>query len=200
MRLVAISQRVEIVESRKERQDVVDQRLAEFVQYAGYLPVAIPNTLATFDNKRLHAWLEKMEPSAVLLSGGNDIGADAPERDATEQYLLSWAFMHKLPVLGICRGMQMMGRWAGVELKKTQGHVSTFHRLQGVLNGIVVNSYHNFSLATCPDGFKVLAQSEDGEIEAIGHLALPWQGWMWHPERDIVFSEQNINLIKHMFR
>jgi putative glutamine amidotransferase len=30
--------------------------------------------------------------------------------------------------------------------------------------------------------------SQDGEIEAIEHTTLPWQGWMWHPEREAEFA------------
>ncbi len=105
-----------------------------------------------------------------------------PARDATERYLLSWAEKNLVPVLGICRGMQMMGVWAGGSLKRMAGQV-TRHLLQGEVVG-EVNSFHDFSLSGCPLGFEVVARSEDGEIEAIRHTDLPWEGWMWHPERE----------------
>ena len=42
-------------------------------------------------------------------------------------------------------------------------------------------------LAACPQGYRVLARSADGGIEAIQHDHLPWEGWMWHPERETPF-------------
>ena len=35
----------------------------------------------------------------------------------------------------------------------------------------------------------LLAQSEDGNIEAMIHKELPWEGWMWHPEREEIFTK-----------
>jgi putative glutamine amidotransferase len=62
-----------------------------------------------------------------------------------------------------------------------------------------VNSYHGFSLATGPLDFEVLARSEDGEIEAIRHKSLPWEGWMWHPEREENFAARDVQRIKALF-
>jgi putative glutamine amidotransferase len=76
--------------------------------------------------------------------------------------------------------------------------VRTRHRLSGEITG-EANSYHGFSLASCPEGFEVLAQSEDGEIEAIRHQSLPWEGWMWHPEREALFSARDVQRIKALF-
>ena len=40
---------------------------------------------------------------------------------------------------------------------------------------------------------------EDGFIEAIAHRYLPWEGWMWHPERETPFLEQDTRRIKALF-
>ena len=203
MKVVAVSQRVDHYPDRNETRDALDQRLIEFLLAAGYLPVPVPNQLfkalpdGRYDQEALAGWLTAVEPQAFVLSGGNDIG-QCRERDLTESSLLDFANLHRMPLLGICRGMQMMAHWTGVDLHPVQGHVSTRHRLSGEIAG-EVNSFHGFSLTTCPAGFGVLAKSEDGEIEAIRHESLSWEGWMWHPEREAAFVLKDIERLKALF-
>ncbi len=203
MKLVGVSQRVDHFPNRNETRDGVDQRLITLLMVAGYIPVPVPNGLhRTLPDGRseygaLEGWLATIEPQAFVLSGGNDIG-QCRARDLTESWLLDHASQHKRPLLGICRGMQMMAHWAGVDLCPVKGHVRTRHRLSGEVAG-EVNSYHGFALATCPLDFEVLARSEDGEIEAIRHQSLPWEGWMWHPEREGNFAARDVQRIKVLF-
>lgn len=203
MRIVAVSQRVDHFPERNETRDALDLRLNTFLLVAGFIPVPIPNGLyktlpdGRCDHEVLDGWLVAVAPQAFVLSGGNDIG-QCRERDLTEGWLLDHASKHQMPLLGICRGMQMMAHWAGVGLRPVQGHVRTRHRLNGKITG-EVNSYHGFSLATCPAGFEALARSEDGEIEAICHQSLPWEGWMWHPEREENFAARDVQRIKALF-
>lgn len=188
MKRVAVSQRVDAWPDRGEVRDALDQRLAEFIAAAGGLAIPVPNTLAV--NGKLPAWLAAIAPEAIVLSGGNDIGQQ-PARDRTESLLLEYAQRLGLPALGICRGMQMMGWQAGTALKPVAGHVGSRHRISGLITD-EVNSFHQFVLAGCPAGFGVLARAEDGAIEAICHLSLPWEAWMWHPEREPEFCDGDI--------
>lgn len=203
--LVGITQRIDSVVGRAELRDALDQRLAQWLVHAGFIPVVVPNTLSGIDHPtepRLESWLQAVQPSALILSGGNDIG-EYPARDITERYLLSWAEANRVPVLGICRGLQMMAVWAGVDLVKKEGHVGSRHQLVVPTRKdewpASVNSYHNCGLASCPDGFEAAAQAEDSSIEAIKHIKLPWEGWMWHPEREVPFSPQDIKRLKWLF-
>lgn len=193
MKVVAISQRIDQFIERNETWDSIDQRLIAFISICGHIPVPLPNVLGS----SLSEWLKIINPTAVVLSGGKDIGLSI-DRDNTECALLTNAYERQLPVLGICRGMQIMAHWAGASLHSLHGHIRTRHRLLGEITD-EVNSYHQFGLASCPKNFKVLARSEDGEIEAIRHQTLPWEGWMWHPEREQNFSENDIQRLKSLF-
>ena len=200
MKKVAVSQRVDILSDREETRDALDQCLTEFLMVAGFLPVPVPNSFWLSKEKQqsdlMKRWFVGVGIEAIVLSGGNDIG-QCDERDSTEKWLLDYASYHELPVLGICRGMQMMASWAGVACHPVDGHVQTRHQLSGKI-ATEVNSYHGFSVTECPDGFEVLAQSKDGEVEAIRHLSLPWEGWMWHPEREVIYPESDLKRARRL--
>ena len=204
MKIVAVSQRVDRYLDREETRDSLDQRLYRFISSAGFFPVAVPNYLCGSDTSQekncvhLSRWLEAINPKGFILSGGNDIGYSI-ERDHTETQLLDHASKCKLPVLGICRGMQMIGNWSGMDLKSVKEHSRTRHLLFGEISG-EVNSYHKFALASCPYGYKVIAHSEDREIEAIKSLCLPWEAWMWHPEREPQFVLRDLQRLRCLFQ
>jgi putative glutamine amidotransferase len=196
VKVVAVSQRVDVLADRGERRDALDQRVCAWLASAGYLAAPVPNGLASRD-KALSLWLQTLRPHAVVLSGGGNIG-ESPERDHTERHLLAWANTHGIPLLGICRGMQMMTISAGGQLRPVVGHVRTRHLLRGTITG-EANSYHNFALLQCPPDFKVLATSEDFVIEAFRHITLPWEGWMWHPEREVPFIIRDQTRLRLLF-
>ena len=201
--VVIVTQRVDEVEGRGEQRDAIDQKLILWLIQAGFFPITIPNVIFDIEYpNKIDDWLSAINPEGLILSGGNDVGANL-QRDATENYLLSWAQKKAAPVLGLCRGMQMMSTWAGGELTKVDGHVRTQHQLliseYGEEYIQLVNSYHNSQLADCPKQFRVIAKTEDGVIEAMRHVTLPWEGWMWHPEREEPFNVMDIKRIKRLF-
>ena len=200
-----MSQRVDIWADRNERRDALDQRLCQWLSESNCLPIPVPNILSATvtSSSNLINWLCAVRPDGILLSGGNDLG-DIPERDHTEQCLLVYSSEQALPVLGICRGMQMMATLAGATLIPVTGHVRSMHRLNMAEGAgdlpLEVNSFHNFKLSVCPPDFVAIAHAEDGTIEAIRHQSLPWEGWMWHPERCKRFSGTEIKRLQSIFK
>lgn len=206
---VIITQRIDFKDDINETRDAIDQRLVQWIVTAGFIPYLVSNTLNLYNSESktglsqiMSIWLQNLQPDAIVLSGGNDIG-QYPERDETEKCLLDWAANHRMPVLGVCRGLQMMGVWAGGTLVHVTGHVRSRHNLVYQESASSwpesVNSYHNLALAGCPAGFQAIAHAEDGSIEAIRHVDLPWEGWMWHPEREIPFADKDIKRLKALF-
>ena len=198
--VVLVTQRIDLIGDYGEYRDALDQRFTIWLAEVGFTPVPVPNTLT---RAQLNSWIEKIGPGALLLSGGNDLG-QYPDRDRTEGDLLDWAENHRIPVLGICRGMQFMIKWSGGELVEVTHHVGIRHSLEKIMDQEIlpdeVNSYHNWGLRDCPSQFRVMARTEDGVIEAIRHDSLPWEGWMWHPERENPFIKEDLDRIKQLFK
>lgn len=195
MKRIAVTQRVEYIEGTGERRDALSQEWAVLAQACGFLPLPLPNHLPT-----VQALFEELAPDGILLTGGNDLcayGGDAPERDAVERYLVALAVERKLPLLGVCRGMQLLLDYFGTPLERVSGHVRTEHALS---NGDTVNSFHCWGAAECRPPLKALAYSADGVVEGVRHLACPWIcGVMYHPERCQPLRERDILWIKEMF-
>lgn len=156
----------------------------------------------------------------ILLSGGGDIdpllfgeeplqesGEISPLRDSYELALCRKALTQNIPLLGICRGMQVMNIAAGgsiyqdiqvqtaSDLKHSQQaprHYGT-HSIQlqpdtmlaqlfGTLTA-TVNSFHHQAVARLGTGFVAGAVSRDGLVEAIEHTENSFAcGVQWHPE------------------
>ncbi|MBI5547341.1 MAG: gamma-glutamyl-gamma-aminobutyrate hydrolase family protein [Deltaproteobacteria bacterium] len=193
--IVAVSQRVDQVPGRNERRDALDQRFGAWLLAGGLWPVPVPNALGGTPGS-VEAWLRAVHAAGVVLSGGNDLG-ESPERDETERRLIAWAQARSAPLLGVCRGMQMLGVCAGAQLVPVRNHAGTRHSLTGLPGE--VNSFHNFALAECPPGYSVVARAMDGGLEAVRHDSLPWEGWMWHPEREQEFTPADIARLQAVF-
>lgn len=183
---VLISQRVDVIAQRNERRDALDQAWGETL--AGLLGQRVLTMPVPNRPDEVDALLLNCRPGMLVLSGGNDIGP-FPERDATETRLLDGALRMGLPVLAVCRGMQMLQHYLGGGLIQVSGHVRIEHEVTAVpgqsLAPLVVNSYHEWGigLAGLAADLRGLYQHADGSVEAVTHAVMPWVGVMWHPER-----------------
>ncbi len=197
MHLVAVTQRVDIVPRRGERRDALDQSWTRLLAACGLVAMPMPNRPAT-----AAAMLEANGMTGLLLTGGNDLshyGGDAPERDETEHLLLRLARERHLPVLGVCRGMQVIQDAFGVPLVTVSGHVAKRHRVEGVLPTAEVNSFHGYGTLESVDELEVMGRAPDGVVEAIRHRAEPILGQMWHPERESPYAAADLARIRRHF-
>ncbi|SHM29929.1 gamma-glutamyl-gamma-aminobutyrate hydrolase family protein [Cryptosporangium aurantiacum] len=154
---------------------------------------------------------------ALVVAGGVDVDparygavphpstdAPQPERDAGELLLISGAFARDLPLLGVCRGAQLMAVARGgtliQDLPSVVGHhdhrevlgVFSWHTVRAIPGSRVadalgdtdlkVNAHHHQAVDD-PGELVVTARADDGTIEAVEDPALRFAvGVQWHPE------------------
>lgn len=194
---------------------------------AGGTPVAIP---PHNDKEALVTLLETLD--GIIFSGGDDINplllgeeplpqlhSVCPKRDEPELFLAREAFHRQIPMLGICRGIQVMAAalggkvWQdiyvqgeGAKIKHSQDmprHCAshTVNLKEGSLiqstfgnkQTLAVNSFHHQAVSDPGPHLQVSALSPDGIIEAVEsseHKAL--LGVQWHPECFILNGDESM--------
>ena len=192
MKRIGLSLRVQNIERIDEKRDAISHDWIHFLQDLNYFPILIPNNL-----KNVEEYVSELKLDGLILSGGDNIG-EFPERDKTERKLLEYAIKNTMPVLGVCRGMQLINTFFDGTISKndSSSHVGVNHDVEitnldfaDLLgeNKLKVNSFHNNLIKKNDIGenLMVFAQSEnDSTIEGYFHEKLPVLGVMWHPERD----------------
>jgi len=222
MKRIGITQRVVLVERINERRDVLDQRWYDFAEQLGVMLIPIPNNL-----KYPSAYVESLNLDGLIFSGGNNIGVYgkaiiegktieeddvAFERDISESRLIEWSVQQRKPIIGICRGLQLInayfkGRQIPVD---DEVHVAKDHKLSVIderfqtfyNEQVIVNSYHRWgvTLQTLAKEFVPAVLYGDKQVEAFYHKEYPLYGIMWHPERYFEPKDHDIALFKWIFK
>ncbi|MET3657897.1 gamma-glutamyl-gamma-aminobutyrate hydrolase family protein [Sporosarcina psychrophila] len=200
---------------QQDGENILKNTYVQAVIRAGGLPMIVPVGL----EQDVEQLIEMFD--GLLLSGGNDInpmlfneepheylGVVSPSRDSSELELARRMLKTGKPILGICRGLQVLNVAVGGTLyqdlykqndspilqhiqKAPNTHCSHYVQLDkgSLLESIAgseriqVNSYHHQSLKEVPSDFKVTAVASDGIVEAIESTHEQFVlGVQWHPE------------------
>ena len=202
MKNILVNPKISVNKKRKEVNDVIDHAVIGWLIQNSYNPIVISNKILKLQKNKLYKFFQSLKIKGIVLSGGND-GDQKNPRYESQVFLVKYAIKKKLPVLGICQGMQMLGFMYGSKLIKVNNHVNKRHKLVNLSNEkfpFSSNSYHNFSLKNCPKNFYITTKSPDGNIESIKHKFYSWEGWMWHPERDKKIDKINNFRLKKIFK
>ncbi len=195
------------------RFEYLKQHYYECVENAGAMPIAIPITERL---ERVDRYCDLLD--GVLFVGGEDVNPEVygepldplckpqnPRRDQWEIRLMLAAFQRRLPILGICRGLQVMNVAFGGTLFQDLSYMpgATNHSQVGerdfstrhpvtiesgtLLHSIVgeteieTNTSHHQAIKKLGAGLKVSAYSLDRVIEAVESDGFTL-GVQWHPE------------------
>ena len=197
----------------------------ESILKAGATPVIFP---PFEDRDALANVLEHID--GLLLSGGGDLNplftGEEPipqlhsvnyKRDLAELLLIRLAYDRQIPILGICRGIQMLNVVLGGTLKQDipnhrvsetsddpiwhDVRIAPSTRLAQIAgtDHARVNSYHHQAIDRLADGLVATAWAEDGTIEA---MEMPGErffvGLQWHPEKSLREDELSKAVFKAM--
>lgn len=182
------------------------RRLLEMVWAAGGEPVTMLPVADEVDGANWAARLSGLD--GVLMPGGGDIapsfygqqpntdelyGVDAMQ-DAADISLVKWALANGMPVLAICRGMQItnvaLGGTLVQHMDAPHQHrletLSTIEDADGLGCGsdpLTISCFHHQAVDQVAEGVTVLATSEHGIVEAVRFPSTGWAyGVQWHPE------------------
>lgn len=204
------------------RRAYVNEDYVKVVAKSNGVPFIIP---MTEDEEIIELQLDNID--ALLLSGGDDVDpgeygeaaqpklkSTLPERDRFERLLIEGALKRGLPILGICRGHQILNVALGGTLYQDLEyieHCETPHdqyenpepekhkvvlEKQSILHDlfgeeIEANSFHHLAIKEVAPKLRATAISSDGIVEGIEHVEHPFViGIQWHPEV-MVTAEQD---------
>lgn len=206
----------------KDKQHVLNNMYIKAIQGAGGLPILIPTGMEE-DQSQLIDMLD-----GLLLTGGADInpllfgeephhrlGEVTPSRDAMEITLVQKMLELDKPILGICRGEQVLNVASGGNLyqdihaqneqtilqhvqKAPRGHLTHYVQVEkgSLLESIVentelvVNSYHHQAVNDVPEPLQIVGVASDGIIEAIESKEHRFVvGVQWHPEELVALND-----------
>ena len=154
---------------------------------------SIPN----INNYKINHLKKKIK--LIILPGGNDVISNdkiSKIRLKVEFNLIKFGLKNNIPILGICRGMQVINLFFKGNQNKIYGHMRTKHKIffkKKIFKKKIqtVNSFHKFGIPVkkMSNKFDVIALDKDENVEIFKHKKKKIYGFMWHPERNKNYKE-----------
>jgi putative glutamine amidotransferase len=154
------------------------------------------------------SFAERWHLDALILTGGNDL-ATSPERDATERALLAHCLERGFPVLGVCRGLQLVHAFFGGAVRPAGAphaggrlhEIRVCHPRGRDLLGretLAAPSYHRFGVPAeaLAQGLEAFALAPDGIVEGLFHRSAAVTAVQWHPERPLGAPDAAVRLLR----
>ncbi|MGP1580655.1 MAG: gamma-glutamyl-gamma-aminobutyrate hydrolase family protein [Wolinella sp.] len=192
---IGITQRLFEASEYKELREGLDVRWGRLFRRLGWHMVALSYAIP------FETYMSELD--GVILSGGNDLNSIVPnalnrQRETYEREILRLAKERAIPLLGICRGAQLIAHEYGSEIIACKGHVGS-HEVIFQKERLEVNSFHNYAIniATHDSPLTPLAHSPEGNIEAFCIENVPILGVMWHIEREERMSAASARMIEY---
>ncbi len=182
------SQIIVILDFGSQYSELIARRIRETEVYSEVIPY-----------RTSAAKIREINPKGIILSGGPNSVYDqgAPHCDPNIWHL-------GIPILGVCYGMQLMVQQLGGEVERAKlaeyGKASLFiddpiDLLTNVENGSTMWMSHGDSCVNLPDGFTILAHTDNTSCAAIAHHQQKLFGVQFHPE--VIHSVGGIALIRN---
>ncbi|MFZ5944421.1 MAG: gamma-glutamyl-gamma-aminobutyrate hydrolase family protein [Bacillota bacterium] len=199
--------------NNNEEKHFITDYYVKAIESLGGIPILLPSVGINL----VEALYEQVD--GIIFSGGGDvdpgyfgqsplrgIGEITPLRDRFELYLAKKALNGKKPVLGICRGMQILNIAAGGNIYQDIEHITKiehdqkapkwapYHEIEVANNSLLldiigknkikVNSFHHQAVKDIGAGLIKSAWTEDGIVEAVESVNRERMiiGVQWHPE------------------
>lgn len=189
---LAVTMRVVSAQDYVEPRDAVSHDWLRYLTDLGVALTLVPNV-----SRDPVAYIHEAGVQALLLTNGEDVWQgpldQAPGRDRTEHALLAYAALARLPVFGVCRGLQVINvHFGGKVTALSQPHVAVEHAvaLADCFSTVLgraelrVNSYHRQGVLQQHLAPTLIACAKsEFVVEGLRHQSLPIWAVQWHPER-----------------
>ena len=171
--------------------------LAQYLGELGLNPIVLRNDKLTTDG------VSDLDPDTILISPG----PGTPDDSGISMELIE-EFKEKIPIFGVCLGLQCIGEFFGGDVIRApavmHGKTSLIkHDGKGVFkslpNPFEATRYHSLIVDrdTLPDDLEVTAETNDGLIMGLRHKIFPVEGVQFHPES--ILTNVGYSLLENFF-